>query len=145
MPRRFFTLPAGTKPPVQQQTKLKAVKKDAAKEKEEHADESIVKDEKETSRALKPEDGEGDAVMTGIPEVEGEEVVSEKMKEEVKMPATKNDETGECRLFPCPSVLVELIYSHSFQKTRSQTTRAGGTGTRDGFRERRRRARNKTW
>lgn len=35
--------------------------------------------------------------MTGTPEVEGEE---EKMTEEVKVPETKNDETGGCRLFP---------------------------------------------
>lgn len=34
--------------------------------------------------------------MTGTPEVEGDE---EKM-EEVKVPETKNDETGRCRLFP---------------------------------------------
>lgn len=100
--RRFFTLPAGTKPPVQQQAKLKVVKKGATKEKEEDADGSTAENDKEVQeplRALKLEDEEGDAVMTGTPEVEEEEVKSGKMKKGGKKPATKTDETGGCRLF----------------------------------------------
>lgn len=98
--RRFFTLPAGTKPPVRQQAKLKVAKKGATKEKEEDVDESTAENDKEEVqvplRALKLEDEEGDAVMTGTPEVE---VKPEKMKKGGKKLATKTDETGGCRLF----------------------------------------------
>lgn len=100
--RRFFTLPAGTKPPVLQQAKLKVAKKGATKEKEEDVDESTAGGDKEVQeplRALKLEDEEGDAVMTGTPEVEEEEVKPEKMKKGGKKLATKTDETGGCRLF----------------------------------------------
>lgn len=94
-------MPAGTKPPVLQQTKLKAVKKDATKEQEEDAGRCVVEnDEQQKSpRALKLEDEEGDAVMTGASEVEEEEVRLEKLKERAKKP-TKNDKTGGYRLFP---------------------------------------------
>lgn len=99
--RRFFTLPAGTKPPAQQQSKLKVTKKSATKEKEEEdADRSIVEGDQEVQeplRALKLEDEEGDAVMTGTPEVEEEEVEPKKTKGG-KKPATKADETGGCQL-----------------------------------------------
>lgn len=102
MSRRFFTLPAGTKPPVQQQAKLKVVKKGATKEKED-VDESTAENDKEVQeplRALKLEDEEGDTVMTGTPEVEEEEVKPRKTKKKGgKKLATKTDETGGCRLF----------------------------------------------
>lgn len=108
--RRFFTLPAGTKPPAQQQSKLKVAKKSATKEKEEEdADRSIAENDQEVQeplRALKLEDEEGDAVMTGTPEVE----VEPKKTKGGKKPATKTDETGGCQFF-LPSALFELICS----------------------------------
>lgn len=104
--RRFFTLPAGTKPPVQQQSKLKVAKKSPKKEKEEEdAQKSIAENDQEVQeplRALKLEDEEGDVVMTGTPEVEEvevKEVEPKKTKGGKKKPATKTDEIGGCQLF----------------------------------------------
>lgn len=69
MYRRFFTLPAGTKPPVQQQTKLKVPKKDAAKASvEDVADKGIDKELEPAPEAVR--DDEGDAVMAGTNEAE---------------------------------------------------------------------------
>lgn len=69
MCRRFFTLPAGTKPPVQQQAKLKVPKKDAAKAAgKDAADKGIDKEPEPAPEVAR--DDEGDAVMTGTNEAE---------------------------------------------------------------------------
>lgn len=93
--REFFKIPPGTKPPIQQQTKLKAHKKNATKaegEDSDAADKGIVKDDeglKEALTALVVEDGEGDVVMAGTPETE-----EKPGKKKKQSPAKEKKDTG---------------------------------------------------
>lgn len=87
-------MPAGSKPPVLQQAKLKAAKKDATKEKKEE-DADIAEGDKELQEPLKaPKLEEEDAVMAETPEAEEEVGLGGKQGGE--KPAVKD---GGCRPF----------------------------------------------
>lgn len=99
-------MPAGTKPPVSQQTKLKGAKK-AVKVKEEEEDsveENVAKDGAPAAVGVET-DGDGDAVMTGTPEAE-EEVQPEKKKKEKKELTKGKAGTGKHQDLKCSSALI---------------------------------------